>query len=78
MAIQHDIHGRKSHMLLPDAHCPTEGPPPHKPVWSRALPHERCNYHQQFPAVMTFAGTPLCQECTERFGFTTEDPGADS
>ena len=37
-----------------------------EPGFTPALPHERCNFHPNVPAVLSYVGTPLCEQCMRR------------
>ena len=34
--------------------------------WTSALPHDRCNYHRDRPALAVYVGTPMCNRCVDR------------
>ena len=37
-----------------------------RPGLVKALPRERCNFHKNRQAVVSYVGTPLCEQCVGR------------
>ena len=38
------------------------------PPWSAPAPRTMCNFHGNRPAVIAYAGTPMCQACADHMG----------
>jgi hypothetical protein len=41
--------------------------------WDPAGATDSCNFHMRRPAVLRYAGTPICSQCAVRLGLSASD-----